>query len=228
MTGTKSLDVLIESLVLALTLTVISYYVSYTFKWIDPNNLNLFEFAGLFTAYAGTWMCVRQTRWNYPMNLLNVCILAYFFWDQKIYGLVATNLYLIPWLAFGWWRWRADDNTRPVSSVFHDKAQWWAAYIIAAVVAFFSMRYITYLYDPDNWDRWQDSAIFAATIIAQFWLDNKKLETWAVWIFVNVLSIYLFLLTDQFNFAIQYALFLVNTLAGLYAWIKQPKGLAAT
>jgi nicotinamide mononucleotide transporter len=224
-TGNKSLDALIESLVFAFVATAVSYGVAIYAGWISA--ASLLEITCLFTAYSCTYMCVKQTRWNYPMGILNVGLLAWYFADLKLYGLMATNLYLLPWLFYGWFRWRSDDDPRPVTYVINDAPIWWAAYIIAAVTAFFAMRYINEQLGGSL--AWQDSAIFAATVIAQFWLDNKKRETWIVWVLVNIISMYVFLQTDQPLFFVQYLFFLANTVYGWFSWPAktEPKLAAA-
>jgi len=65
---------------------------------------------------------------------------------------------------------------------------------------------------------WTDSLILAGTILAQFLLDNKKLENWAIWAIVNVLAIYTYLSTGLILVAFQYVFFLLNTVYGFVLW----------
>lgn len=63
-----------------------------------------------------------------------------------------------------------------------------------------------------------DSAILVLSILAQFLLDNKKLETWAVWAAVNVLAIYVYANAGLTLVALQFVLFLANTVYGFVQW----------
>lgn len=65
---------------------------------------------------------------------------------------------------------------------------------------------------------WTDSVILIGTIIAQFLLDNKKLENWLLWAIVNIFAIYTYATTGLPLVALQYVLFLGNTLYGYIMW----------
>ena len=65
---------------------------------------------------------------------------------------------------------------------------------------------------------WADSTILAGTILAQFLLDNKKLQTWIVWAIVNVFAIYTYFTAGLSLVAFQYVFFLANTMYGYAMW----------
>jgi nicotinamide mononucleotide transporter len=70
---------------------------------------------------------------------------------------------------------------------------------------------------------WTDTVILVLTILAQFLLDNKKLENWAVWAVVNVFAIYTYFTAGLFIVGVQYIFFLANTLYGWYVWNQSRK-----
>lgn len=63
-----------------------------------------------------------------------------------------------------------------------------------------------------------DSFILDLSILAQWLLDNKKLETWFVWMAVNVIAIYTYFKAGLWLAGYQYIFFLGNTFIGLKAW----------
>ena len=63
-----------------------------------------------------------------------------------------------------------------------------------------------------------DSVILVGSILAQFLLDNKKVETWIVWFAVNVVAIWLYLTSGLAIAGLQYVLFLVTAVLGLRQW----------
>jgi len=56
--------------------------------------------------------------------------------------------------------------------------------------------------------------------VAQFLLDNKKLETWGFWFIVNVLSIWFYFHGGLYLVGFQYIFFLMNTIYGFWMWNK--------
>lgn len=155
------------------------------------------------------------------MGLLSVILLAWFFSDLKLYASMSLQIYLIPWMFYGFFRWKKDSDPRPVTSIFSDKPAWIAAYVIALFSAYFIMENIVTHFGGKSAPF--DSAIFALSIAAQFLLDNKKYENWIIWIGVNIISIVLYFNTGAYLLAMQFILFLGYNVAGLISWKSELK-----
>jgi nicotinamide mononucleotide transporter len=68
-----------------------------------------------------------------------------------------------------------------------------------------------------------DTMILVGTVLAQFLLDNKKLENWIVWAVVNVFAIYTYASIGLPLVAFQYCFFLTNTVYGFITWNNSRK-----
>ena len=203
-------DVL-DSLWVAVLLTGGSYVLGFALDWIRA--VNPIEAFAVFTSYSCTWLCVQQRRFNYPIGMMSTTAYCILFWQQGLYASMVLNAYLTPALLYGWIRWRADADTRPVMRV---APRWLPIYIVvtgaayvgaAAVTSFFGGSFAT-----------ADSVILVGTILAQFLLDNKKLETWIVWSGVNVVAIWLYFSSGLTIAGLQYVFFLFNAVLGFWRW----------
>jgi nicotinamide mononucleotide transporter len=58
-------------------------------------------------------------------------------------------------------------------------------------------------------------------------LDQKKIETWSLWIIVNIISIITYWQAGLPLISMQYVFFLVNTVYGAISWSKTMKPKAA-
>lgn len=67
---------------------------------------------------------------------------------------------------------------------------------------------------------WNDSLILVLSLLAQLLLDNKRIETWFVWVLVNLIAIYTYFNQELFIVTLQYVFFLANTIYGWYSWRK--------
>ena len=217
----KSRDLLAVSVLLATVLTALSYAVGLSAGWIT--SLSYLEVFSVWTSYACTYLCVKQSRHNYFFGLISVFALMLLFYNGGNYGSAALNLYLIPTVIYGWFRWGKDTNTRPVTSAFKDGPLWIAGYIGitgATYLAVFGI--LTYF---GGTLPYADSAVLVLSILAQFLMDNKKIESWIVWIIVNIISIPLYIASGYPLVAFQFVFFLGNAFWGFYAWYtttKQP------
>lgn len=212
---TNLTDVLV-ALGLGVFLTGGSYLLALLFGWIT--SLNWIEVVAVFTAYAGTYLCVVQRRINYPINAISTAAYAILFLQQGLLSSAILNFYLTPALLYGWFRWRSDRDPRPVR---HVEIKWLPVYLGATILAYVGAVTVTTLLGGKL--ATLDAIILAGTILAQFLLDNKKIETWFVWVIVNVIAIYEYFAFGLPLAGVQYILFLANTVYGYIAWKKTMK-----
>jgi nicotinamide mononucleotide transporter len=77
---------ILESIILALILTTLSYAVGIYMLWITE--LNWLEVFAVFTSYSCTWLCTRQSRWNYPIGVITTAAYSILFWQWMLRCLV--------------------------------------------------------------------------------------------------------------------------------------------
>lgn len=207
----------VVGIMIGIAATALSYGISLPFGWIDTNDPFLIPtLLAVMTSYWATYLCVVQSRWNYPVGFVSVSLYAYVFWNLGLIGSALANIYLPFALLYGFFRWGPDGNPRPVSRV--RLVEWFTLYIplsgaSIALVGFALLHFKATV-------GWQDAAILVLTVLAQWLLDNKKLETWIVWVAVNLFALYVYGTQGLFLFFIQYLMFLGNTVFGYYMWNK--------
>jgi nicotinamide mononucleotide transporter len=210
--ATKKRDI-IESIVVAFVLTIVSYLVAIIVGWLTLQTLNLLEVFAVLTSYACTYLCVKERRINYPIGAISSAAYSYLFLQNGLIASAILNAYLVPTLVYGWIRWRKDQNTRPVT---HIKMKWVPVYIAVAGLGYAGAALLSSKLGGAL--AWTDSVVLAGTILAQFLLDNKKLENWIIWGIVNVFAIYTYATTGLPLVALQYVFFLANTVYGYIIW----------
>ncbi|HOY76151.1 MAG TPA: nicotinamide riboside transporter PnuC, partial [Hyphomonadaceae bacterium] len=65
-----------------------------------------------------------------------------------------------------------------------------------------------------------DAATLSVSVVAQYLLDRKYLETWPVWVIVNVASVWLYGNAHMWLFTALYVFFFFNAFWGWYEWRK--------
>lgn len=207
----KPIQNLIASLIAGFAITLVGLVITHFF---DPNYvITSLEFWAVVTSYSSTILCVLQSRLNYPIGALSTILYCVLFYYSGLYSSMILNIYLPIILIYGWFRWGKDEVTRPVTWT---SLQWWSASIFITLVIWFIVNMVATSFHA-TMAMW-DSLILVASILAQFLLDNKKLENWVVWGVVNVLAIYVYGEQHLYAVTIQYGLFLLNTIVGFMAW----------
>lgn len=206
-----------ESIAIAVALTALSYLTGIYFGWIT--DLNWLEVFAVATSYSCTWLCTRQSRWNYPIGIVTTAAYSLLFYQWGLFALAIFNLYLVFSLIYGWFRWGNDSNTRPVTRI---ALRWYPAYGALGLVILGLFLIINILFNPAGISALNPIDVGLAVVsgIAQFMLDNKKLENWSVWASTNIVSIPFFLYQGLTLVAFQYVFFLVNTVIGHVQWRK--------
>lgn len=205
------MNIWLKSSIIALVATSVSYIISHMMGWSD--SLNWLEVSAVFTSYMCVFMCVHQTRWNYPIGILTTFLYSWLFYQWEMYAVAIFNLYLVFSLTYGWFRWGPDDKPRPITRVH---GAWWLGYL-GIGVGIYSLLYIVNTYFQVSMPM---TEIFIVVLsgVAQFLLDNKKLENWLFWIAVNILSIGFYFNGGLYLVAFQYLFFLGNAFYGLFHW----------
>lgn len=206
-----------ESIAIAVALTALSYLTGIYFGWITE--LNWLEVFAVATSYSCTWLCTRQSRWNYPIGIITTAAYSLLFYQWGLFALAVFNLYLVFSLIYGWFRWGSDNNTRPVTRI---ALRWYPAYGALGLVILGLFLIVNILFNPAGISALNPIDVGLAVVsgIAQFMLDNKKLENWSVWASTNIVSIPFFLYQGLTLVAFQYIFFLVNTVIGHVQWRK--------
>ena len=208
---------ILESIVLAVLLTALSYGVGLWMGWIVT--LNWLEVFAVATSYSCTWLCTRQSRWNYPIGVITTAAYSVLFWQWSMPALAIFNLYLVGSLIYGWFRWGRDDNTRPVTRV---DLKWYAGYGAIGLIILGLFLLANIMFNPTGLTALNpiDVGLAVASGVAQLLLDNKKLENWTLWAGINIVSIPFFIHSGLTLVSFQYIFFLVNTVIGHVQWRK--------
>lgn len=207
---------IIEGAVIGFILTGLSYIVALHFGWVS--GLDPVEVFAVFTSYMSTYLCVVERRANYPIGAISNAAYCVLFASFGLVGSSIVTGYLTFSLLYGWFRWKSDEETRPITNL---ELKWLPAYLAVAAVAFVGALYLYPLFGQPV--VWTDAVILVASVIAQLLLDNKKIETWGVWIVVNVFAIYTYGTAGIALAAFQYVFFLLNAFYGYYVWRQARK-----
>jgi nicotinamide mononucleotide transporter len=209
-----------RAIIVGLIPTFVSYLVALTFNWVSIDAINWIEILAVATSYACTYLCVCQSRWNYPLGVVTTLLSAYLFWQWGLYGSMLANIYLPIALIYGWFRWGDDRNTRPVTKTTLEQ---WVLYIAISAITYAIVFGVMLMFNATL--PLADVGILVLTILAQWLLDNKKLENWYVWAVVNVLAIGVYFSAGLYLAGLQYIFFLLNTIYGWHMWNESRKPL---
>ena len=154
--------------------------------------------------------------WNYPFALVAVTLYAFVFFEAKLYSDMLLQVFFFALNLYGWAAWlRArDDSGIPVGWMTARARQGWALATIAAwTVWSFAMDRYTDAIAP-----WVDGAIAMLSITAQWLLARRRVESWWLWIAVDLIAVPLFAWRGLYATSAVYVVLLGLSIDGLLQW----------
>ncbi|WP_324072541.1 MAG: nicotinamide riboside transporter PnuC [Erythrobacter sp.] len=181
--------------------------------------MNPLEIIAVALGIANVGLLVRRSIWNYPFGMAMVALYFVIFREARLYGEAGLQVFFFVVQGWGWWLWaRAGGLARMVS------VSWmgWPARIGGLVLVAGSSLGIGWAMAryTDAALPYADAAIAGASVVAQVLLAMRRTENWALWIAIDVLSIWVYINRALYLTAGLYVVFLGLAIAGLMAWAK--------
>jgi nicotinamide mononucleotide transporter len=183
------------------------------------------ELISFVLATITVWLNIRQNHWAWLFSIVSSATYALVFFDARLYGDTGLQLVFIALSLWGWHQWLSvkvkatSDSSAGADALKVSRltARGWRGSVIAWLAGFAALAWFLHQYTDSDVPR-IDAFLTAGSLLGQWLLAQKKLETWYVWIVVDVLYVGLYLYKSLMLTAILYAIFVALALAGLRAW----------
>src|SRR5687767_7653393 len=179
--------------------------------------MNLIEAAAVAFGIVSVFLSARQNVWNWPLGIINVGLYILVFHDAKLYADMGLQAVYVVLAVYGWWHWLhggANHGTLRVSRVPPREA-------IGLAIAFFvgTASLSTLLSRATDASLpLADSALTAASLVAQYMMTRKYVESWLVWIAADVAYVAMFIYKSLWPTAALYLLFTILAVVGWRQW----------
>ena len=178
------------------------------------------EIAAAMLGVVNILLVVRRSLWNYPFGLAMVSLYFFVFWDAKFYSDALLQIFFFAIQIVGWIAWsRADEVDHGVAvGWLAGKARWlWLLGTLAAILVWGSiMARFTDAVAP-----MADAAVASLSVSAQILQSLRRVESWVLWIAVDILAIGVFTWRGLGVTAALYSLFLILAVIGLIQWRRK-------
>src|SRR3990167_425216 len=157
-----------------------------------------------------------RSVWNYPFALIAVTLYAFVFFEAKLYSDMLLQGFFFALNLYGWAAWigARDDAGVPVRWMTARARRGWAVATIAAWAGWsFAMDRATDAVAP-----WIDGAVAMLSVTAQWLLARRHVESWFVWIVVDLIAVPLFASRGLYATSAVYVVLLGLSIDGLIQW----------
>ena len=162
-------------------------------------------------------LVARRSVWNYPFAIVAVAIYGVVFARARLYSDMVLQGFFLAANVYGWVNWarvRQEAGEVAVGTLGGVARSGWAAGIVAAALGW---GLLMHRYTDASYP-WWDAGNAAASIAAQVLQARRRIESWWLWIAVDVASIPLYAVKELWFTTALYVLLLVISVAGLIDW----------
>jgi nicotinamide mononucleotide transporter len=178
--------------------------------------------SGLLCVY----LTMRQNIWCWPVGLVQIVLYVYLFWVVKLYSDVILQVVFLVLQFYGWYNWLHGGEDHGELKVSRLPPALLLLWIGAGAAATAAVGTAMAVYTDAALPYW-DASGMVYSLIAQWLMTRKKLESWLFWIAVDVLSVGIYLAKSLYPTAGLYAVFFCMATMGLIEWARSYRNLAA-
>ncbi|WP_459558434.1 nicotinamide mononucleotide transporter family protein [Lacunimicrobium album] len=163
------------------------------------------------------WLTIRQNVLCWPVGLVQVVLYIAVFYHARLYSDLLLHIFYVFLQFYGWYHWLYGAGQRhelPITRMDLKGRFIWPI-LIAIITLLWGSAMAEF---TDASAPLPDAFIAVASLAAQWLLARKVLESWLIWIIVDIVAIGVFYSRSLFVTSGLYALFLVLAILGYLQW----------
>ena len=180
---------------------------------------NWSEIFAVVTGLLYIWLEIRQKPSMWIIGFVSSLVFVFVYYQSKMYGLAALNVYYVVVSVYGWYCWRyarQPDSAETGLPVTRLRLSLVLILMTIVAVLFAGIGY-TLARFTDSTIPYPDALVFSFSIVATWMLARKILEHWILWIFINFFSSALCFSQKLYLAA---GLFVVYGVLSVVGWMK--------
>lgn len=196
--------------------------------------MSYLEFFGTILNILSVWLIARKNIWSWPIGIVAVILFGILFYQIQLYSDLVEQGYFLVTGFYGWWIWHkamktGEKETEEDVQVFHNSRRdnivsLTVVVIGTLIMGFFMCRihiYLPAIFTLPASFPYLDAFTTVMSFVAQMLMAHKKIESWYLWIVVDIIGIWLYYVKGVKFISLLYLIFLVLAIQGLYKWLKE-------
>ncbi|SDE16512.1 nicotinamide mononucleotide transporter [Mucilaginibacter pineti] len=177
------------------------------------------EWIGAVTGIGCVYLAAKQSIWNWPVGIISVLAYVIVFYESKLFGDAGLQIYFLGTGIYGWYFWlrKKERHEKPVTSLTPRQYIW---VIIATLILSGLLGLFLHKFTSTNVP-YIDGCCTAISFMAQLLMTRKVLQNWALWIFVDICYVPLYIYKSLYVTAILYVILLVLACLGYIDWRRE-------
>ena len=192
-------------------------------SFLDWAGSNKVELSGTIFGLIYIWFSIRQSIYTWPAGIITSVLYCWVFLVAKFYAGMGLQAYYVVISIYGWWCWQrgGDSGSGEVKlCVSHCSRKLWIELFFINLLLTSLMYYLLGKY-TDSPIPFGDAFTTSLSIIATWMLARKKIEQWLIWIFIDLVSVGLYIYRGLYPTVILFIVYAAMAVIGFYEWRKE-------
>lgn len=178
---------------------------------------SIIEYVAVICGLLNVYLIIRRSLWNFFFGFIMVVLYVKIFFDYQLYSDSLLQVFFFITQIYGLYYWikhKAPDGKVVVLPI---RKQRFLVAILMTMILWFILSIVMQQYTDATHPIW-DGSIAAFSVTAQILLMRRNIESWYLWITVDLLAIGLFSVKGLYPTAGLYTIFLALAVIGLLQW----------
>lgn len=167
------------------------------------------------------WYAKKEHILVYPTGLVATIITVYLLYRAEYFGDMMMNFYYSVMSFYGWWNWSRKKNDAYVVPISRtnskEKIIGLLLFLLTMIVTYGVYKAYDYQIELANYIDIFTSGMF---FTAMWYMANKKLENWTLWIIADIITVPLYAYRGLGILSLQYVIFTILAVQGYLQWKK--------
>lgn len=190
------------------------------------------EFFGTLAGFIAVWLAARGHALSWPIGLINVVLLFFLFYQVQLYPDMFLQIFFFITNIAGWWRWKNPkheeaDTKQELKVSFQNTSSRlltsgivFLGTVLMGLAASRLHQWAPALFNIPSAFPFADSFVTITSIVAQYWMLQKKAECWILWILADVVATVLYFQKGILFLSLEYLVFCFLAVAGYLNWSR--------
>jgi nicotinamide mononucleotide transporter len=179
------------------------------------------EFIAFVFGIASVWYAKKEKILVYPTGLIATIITTYLLFIAGYLGDMMINLYFSIMSVYGWYNWSKNqggtDHLLISRTTPKEKVIGILLFFVTMIVVYSIYKFYDYEIKKENYFDILASGIF---FTGMWYMANKKIENWTLWIIGNCIVIPLYAYRHLGMLSLQYVIFTILAVSAYLEWRK--------
>lgn len=197
-------------------------------------DISLIEFIGTILYLASVVLVAKRRILTWPIGIVSVILYFWLFIQIQLYADALEQVWYFVMSIYGWVNWRKssklnkeDFRFSSISTNVNSSLIIFSTGIGLALILSRLDEWFPSLFPEPASYVFVDSITTTASFMAMYLLAKKRAESWVIWIVVDLIAIWLYLLKGVVFLTLLYCILTIIASLGLRDWSKKIRSISA-